>query len=88
MLVVCRGLGSNALCESPRPHLADGDGGGAFGRRFPCWGRHLGAPPTIALDSLGESPVQFWTCDGGATGVVTSLEASLLETRLSFWEFW
>ena len=38
---------------------ADGDGGAAFGRRSPRWGRHFRAPPTFVWGSLGESPVQF-----------------------------
>ena len=62
---------------------ADGDGGGAFGRRSPCWGRHLRAPPTIAWGLWAKAWSSSWKDDGSVNGVVTSLEALLLETQLS-----
>ena len=36
----------------------------------------------VARFSLGENLSTCWTSDGGALGVVTSLEASLVETHL------
>ena len=83
-LSVCSGLGSFALGERPCRQVPDGDGGGAFGRRSPRWGRHLRAPPTTAWAVLWAKALSSsWTSDSGATGVVTSLEASLLETQHS-----
>ncbi|CAO2045471.1 unnamed protein product [Urochloa humidicola] len=62
--------------------LVDGDG--ALRVVLPVGGVIL-EPIHVAQGSLGENPVQFWTSDGGTTGVVTSLEASFLETHLRLW---
>ena len=56
-------------------------------RHSPCWFFLLGAPLGSTIFLLygalyGENPVYLWTYDGGAIGVVSSLEASHLEFRL------
>ena len=54
------------------------DDGGASERRFPCWGRHLGATPCLH-GALGENPVQILDERRRRLGVVTSLEALSLD---------
>jgi len=71
------------LAKAIADDLAGADGGGVLGRRSPVGGVILSSIPT-ARNSLGENPVHVWTSDGGATGVVPSLEASSLETQLDF----
>ena len=71
------------LAKAIAGDLAGADGGGILGRRSPVGGVILSSIPT-ARDSLGENPVHAWTSDGGATGVVPSLEVSSLEIQLNF----
>lgn len=57
-----------------------GDGGAALGASFfPDGGTIEGHQALVAHKSRGENPVHHWMCDGGAFGVVPSLEASDLE---------
>ncbi|CAO2142074.1 unnamed protein product [Urochloa humidicola] len=66
----------DALGESLAGTLADADGGGGLGRRFPCWGRHRGDISLRHRVLWVKTLFSFWTGDGGAFGVVPSLEAS------------
>ena len=52
---------------------------------FSCWGLHLGASSPLRGFS-GRKPCAPRTSDGGAFGVVTSLEASFSETHLGLWQ--
>ena len=57
-LSLCGGRDGLLRAKAFASNLAGDDGGGAFGRRSPCWGCHLGAP-FLLQGSLGENPVQF-----------------------------
>ena len=60
-----------------------GDGGGALVAPFSLLGAPLGGTIFLLHWALyGENIVHLWTCDGGAIGVVPSLEASHLEFQL------
>ena len=60
-----------------------GNGGGALVVSFSLLGAPLWGIMFLLYGALyGENPVHLWTCDGGVFGIVPSLEASHLETRL------
>jgi hypothetical protein len=63
--------------------LDDGDGGGAFGRRYPVGGIIFELHPPLYGVLWVKALSSTWTSDSGAFGVVTFLEASFLETQLS-----
>ena len=78
-----RSMGLDAPGESPCRRSCRWDDGSISGRRFVCWGRHFGAL-TLPHRVLWVKTLSIsWTSDGGAFGVVPSLEASSLETHLS-----
>ena len=65
--------------------LFGGDGGGSLVAPFFLLGHHFEAPCPLLHGALeGENYVHLWTCDGGAIGVVPSLEAPHLETRFGY----
>lgn len=49
---------------------------------FPVGDVIVEPPCLLRKVSQGENAVQVWTGDGGTFGVASSVEASLLETRL------
>ena len=51
---------------------------------FPCWGRHVGDTTLLHRFLWVKTLSSPWTSDGGAFGVVPSLEASSQENRLGF----
>ena len=83
VLSACSGWDSPGVSLAGIP--AGGDGDGVRGRHSPCWGRHLGASSPLRGFS-GRKPCPPRTSDGGAFGVVTSLEASFSETDLGLWQ--
>jgi len=62
---------------------ANSDGGGAFGCRSPRWGVIFELHPLLFGVLLAKAQFSSWMDNGGAIGVVTSLEALLLETQHS-----
>ena len=63
--------------------FVSGDGGGALVASFFLLGHHFEAPCPLLHGALeGENSVHLWTCDGGAIGVVPSLEAPHLRPAL------
>jgi len=62
---------------------ADGDGGGAFGRRSPRLGIIFELHPPLFGVLWAKARSSSWTDNGGAISVVTFLKVLLLETKPS-----